>query len=88
MAPVYDATAAALTATLLESAHPDGGWAYENTCRHRTLRDWRTGKAQDFDAYDAKAEVVALLAAAGAPVDRLQLFEAVSAERSNPEVKV
>jgi phenylalanyl-tRNA synthetase beta chain len=37
-------------------------------------RDWRGGKAPGFDAYDAKAEVAALLAAAGAPVDRLQLM--------------
>ena len=35
-------------------------------------RHWRTGKARSFDAYDAKAEVMALLAAAGAPVDNLQ----------------
>jgi phenylalanyl-tRNA synthetase beta chain len=40
-------------------------------------RDWRSGKRQ-IDAYDAKAEAVALLAAAGAPVDRLQVMEAVS----------
>jgi phenylalanyl-tRNA synthetase beta chain len=44
----------------------------------RTPRDWRSGKAQPFDAHDAKAEAVALLAAAGAPVDRLQVMEAVS----------
>ena len=36
-------------------------------------RDWRTGKARAADAYDAKAEALAILAAAGAPVDRLQL---------------
>jgi phenylalanyl-tRNA synthetase beta chain len=41
----------------------------------RTARDWRQGKAVRFDAYDAKAEAVALLAAAGAPVDRLQVME-------------
>jgi phenylalanyl-tRNA synthetase beta chain len=35
-------------------------------------RHWRTGKAQPFDAYDAKAECLAILAAAGAPVDNLQ----------------
>jgi phenylalanyl-tRNA synthetase beta chain len=35
-------------------------------------RHWRTGKAQGFDAYDSKAEALALLAAAGAPVDNLQ----------------
>ena len=50
----------------------------------RAARDWRTGKAQPFDAYDAKAEAVALLAAAGAPVDRLQLFETVSAGVYHP----
>ncbi|MEH3105747.1 MAG: phenylalanine--tRNA ligase subunit beta [Sphingomonas fennica] len=44
----------------------------------RTPRDWRTGRAAPFDAYDAKAEVLALLAAAGAPVDRLMVMEAVS----------
>ncbi|WP_419826783.1 phenylalanine--tRNA ligase subunit beta [Sphingomonas sp.] len=36
-------------------------------------RDWRGGRARPADAYDAKAEAVALLAALGAPVDRLQL---------------
>jgi len=40
----------------------------------RTSRDWQTGKAQDFDAYDAKAEVLALLDAAGAPTANLQVF--------------
>jgi phenylalanyl-tRNA synthetase beta chain len=35
-------------------------------------RHWRTGKAQAFTAYDAKAEALAILAAAGAPVDNLQ----------------
>jgi phenylalanyl-tRNA synthetase beta chain len=44
----------------------------------RTPRDWRSGKAQAFDAFDAKAEAVAMLGAVGAPVDRLQLFETVS----------
>jgi phenylalanyl-tRNA synthetase beta chain len=42
----------------------------------RTARDWRTGKAQPFDAYDAKSEAVALLGAIGAPVDRVQLYDA------------
>jgi phenylalanyl-tRNA synthetase beta chain len=36
-------------------------------------RDWRTGKARAADAFDAKVEALAVLAAAGAPVDRLQL---------------
>ena len=37
-------------------------------------RDWRTGPATGFDAFDAKAEALAGLAAAGAPVDRLQVL--------------
>jgi phenylalanyl-tRNA synthetase beta chain len=40
-------------------------------------RDWRGGKGR-FDAFDAKAEAIALLVAAGAPVDRLQVMEASS----------
>ncbi len=38
----------------------------------RSARSWASGKAVGFDAFDAKAEVLALLAAAGAPVDNLQ----------------
>src|SRR5206468_3615402 len=34
----------------------------------RRSREWRSGKAQAFDPFDAKAEVSALLEAAGAPV--------------------
>ncbi|MFC3213562.1 phenylalanine--tRNA ligase subunit beta [Novosphingobium panipatense] len=37
-------------------------------------RGWATGKATAFDAYDAKAEVLALLAEAGAPVEKLQVM--------------
>ena len=37
-------------------------------------RGWATGKAARFDAFDAKAEVLALLAAAGAPTDNLQVM--------------
>jgi phenylalanyl-tRNA synthetase beta chain len=37
-------------------------------------REWKSGKAQPFDAFDAKAEVLALLDAAGAPVANLQVF--------------
>ncbi|WP_106640447.1 phenylalanine--tRNA ligase subunit beta [Allosphingosinicella vermicomposti] len=44
----------------------------------RLARDWRTGKAQGFDAYDAKAEVAAILAAAGAPVENLQVLDGAS----------
>ncbi len=40
----------------------------------RTARGWATSKAQQFDAFDAKAEALALLDAAGAPVDNLQVF--------------
>jgi phenylalanyl-tRNA synthetase beta chain len=38
----------------------------------RGARHWRTGKPGSFDAFDAKAEALAILAAAGAPVDNLQ----------------
>ena len=40
----------------------------------RSARDLTQGKAVKFDAFDAKAEVIALLAAAGAPVDNLQVM--------------
>jgi phenylalanyl-tRNA synthetase beta chain len=40
----------------------------------RQARNWQSGKARGFDAFDAKAEALALLAAAGAPVDNLQSF--------------
>jgi phenylalanyl-tRNA synthetase beta chain len=40
----------------------------------RTPRDWQSGKAKGFDAFDAKAEALALLDAAGAPVTNLQVF--------------
>jgi phenylalanyl-tRNA synthetase beta chain len=40
----------------------------------KTPRGWQSGKAQPFSAFDAKAEVTALLAAAGAPVANLQSF--------------
>jgi phenylalanyl-tRNA synthetase beta chain len=37
-------------------------------------REWNVGKAEPFDAFDAKAEVLALLESAGAPVGNLQVF--------------
>ena len=37
-------------------------------------RGWQQGKAKGFDAYDAKAEALALLEAAGAPVGNLQVM--------------
>jgi len=46
----------------------------------RTPRGWATGKAQGFDAFDAKAEALALLAEAGAPVDSLQVMGEAGAQ--------
>ncbi|MBN8809235.1 MAG: phenylalanine--tRNA ligase subunit beta [Sphingomonas sp.] len=40
----------------------------------KRIRGWQSGKAAPFDAFDAKAEALALLAAAGAPVDNLQVM--------------
>ena len=40
----------------------------------RRPRGWREGKSAGFDAYDAKAEALALLAAAGAPVENLAVM--------------
>ncbi|MEG3145591.1 phenylalanine--tRNA ligase subunit beta [Sphingomonas sp. RT2P30] len=40
----------------------------------RNAKSWASGKATLFDAFDAKAEALALLAAAGAPVDNLQVM--------------
>lgn len=37
-------------------------------------RDWQSGKAQPFTPFDAKAEVLGLLEAAGAPTGNLQTF--------------
>ena len=55
-----------------DGEHPTLGAA----ARRRTARAraGRAGKAQPFDAFDAKAEVLALLEAAGAPVANLQVF--------------
>ncbi len=60
------------------------GRRYLGDAEHSTLslilagdrkdRGWQSGKAQAFDAFDAKAEVLALLDAAVAPVDNLQVF--------------
>ncbi|MFL6759816.1 phenylalanine--tRNA ligase subunit beta [Sphingomonas sp.] len=43
-------------------------------CGERQPRNWQSGKAQAFDPFDAKAEVLALLEAAGAPVAGLQII--------------
>ncbi|HEU5067259.1 MAG TPA: phenylalanine--tRNA ligase subunit beta [Sphingomicrobium sp.] len=40
----------------------------------RSRREWSSGKAAPFDAFNAKAEVLAILEAAGAPVANLQIF--------------
>lgn len=44
----------------------------------RAPRGWRSGRAAGFDAFDAKAEALAILAAAGAPVDNLQVLSPAS----------
>jgi len=44
----------------------------------KNARGWQAGKAAPFDAFDAKAAALALLDAAGAPADRLQVMEPVS----------
>ena len=44
----------------------------------KTPRGWQTGKAQGFGAFDAKAEALALLEAAGAPVGNLQVMTVLS----------
>ena len=41
-------------------------------------RHWRGEKAGGYDAFDAKAEALAILAAAGAPVDNLQVLAPAS----------
>jgi phenylalanyl-tRNA synthetase beta chain len=45
---------------------------------HSGARHWRTGKAGGFDAFDAKGHALAVLAAAGAPVDNLQALAPAS----------
>jgi phenylalanyl-tRNA synthetase beta chain len=40
----------------------------------KTPRGWAVGKAAKFDAFDAKAEALMLLAATGVPVDNLQVM--------------
>ena len=56
----------------LESAeHPTIGLVLAG---EKSARSWQDGAASKFDAYDAKAEVLAILEAAGAPVDKLMDF--------------
>jgi phenylalanyl-tRNA synthetase beta chain len=40
----------------------------------KIARGWQSGKAHPFDAFDAKAETLALLEAAGAPIANLQVY--------------
>ena len=54
-----------------DSEHPTLGLLLAG---NRQGRDWQSGKAKAFNAFDAKAEVLALLDAAGAPVANLQVF--------------
>jgi phenylalanyl-tRNA synthetase beta chain len=56
---------------LVDREHPTLGLVLAG---ERQARGWQSGKAQNFDAYDGKAEVVALLDAAGAPVANLQVY--------------
>ncbi len=53
----------------------DGEWATAAIllAGERSERSWQSGKVNGFDAYDAKAEVIALLDAAGAPTANLTL---------------
>jgi len=55
---------------LMDAEHPTLAFILAGD---RCSRGWRTGKSQGFDAFDAKAETLALLDAAGAPVDNLQV---------------
>ncbi|MCU6454892.1 phenylalanine--tRNA ligase subunit beta [Sphingomonas sp. A2-49] len=56
---------------LADAEHATLGLVLAGTRRER---GWREGKGATFDAFDAKAEALALLAAAGAPVDNLQVM--------------
>jgi phenylalanyl-tRNA synthetase beta chain len=46
----------------------------------RVPRGWASGKAAAFDAFDAKAEALALLAEAGAPIDNLMVMGEAGAQ--------
>jgi phenylalanyl-tRNA synthetase beta chain len=56
---------------LADAEHPTLGLLLAG---ERQTRGWQSGKARPFDAFDAKAEVLALLDAAGAPVSGLQVI--------------
>jgi phenylalanyl-tRNA synthetase beta chain len=54
-----------------DAEHPTLGLLFAG---ERQPRAWQSGKARSFDAFDAKAEVVALIEVAGAPVSSLQVI--------------
>jgi phenylalanyl-tRNA synthetase beta chain len=54
-----------------DAEHPTLGFILAGD---RSPRAWQTGKAQPFGPFDAKSEALALLDAAGAPIDNLQVF--------------
>jgi phenylalanyl-tRNA synthetase beta chain len=56
---------------LADAEHPTLGLLFAG---ERQPRAWQSGKARSFDAFDAKAEVVALIEVAGAPVSSLQVI--------------
>jgi phenylalanyl-tRNA synthetase beta chain len=55
---------------LADGEHPTAALVLAGEAR---ARGWQTGAAVPFDAFDAKAEALAALATAGAPVDRLSV---------------
>ena len=58
---------------LADGEHPTLGLLLVGEAQER---DWRAGRPRPFDAFDAKAAAMALLEAAGAPADRLQVMDA------------
>jgi len=56
---------------LKDGEHPTVGLLLTG---ERTARGWQSGKAQGFDPFAAKAEVIALLDAAGVPTANLQVL--------------
>ena len=59
---------------LADGEHPTAALILAGEAR---ARGWQNGGALAFDAFDAKAEALAALAAAGAPVDRLSVVPPV-----------
>src|SRR5437763_751258 len=57
-----------------ELSQPGGVTSRGRPIWSRKSRGWQAGKARPVDAFDAKAEALALLDAAGAPVANLQVF--------------